>query len=179
MPGLDSTVASDQKFFSGMDCFIHCVESSQGNFINALSRTFADEALELSKKYFLQSDKSANMALASYFGGVSIVNSEVGICHALSYGLSQELGIRHGLANCLVFDKLEEFYGEYVLMFREMVVKNNINLPQNVCVNLSEIQVRRMIEATYRMEKPLLNALGRDFKNVLTETKIREIYSSI
>lgn len=179
MPGLDSTVASDQKFFSGMDCFIHCVESSQGNFINALSRTFADEALALSEKYFLQSDKSANMALASYFGGVSIVNSEVGICHALSYGLSQELGIRHGLANCLVFDKLEEFYGEFVSVFKEMVRINKIELPQRVCANLTEGQIERMVEATYRMEKPLINALGSNYKKVLNESKIREIYSSI
>ena len=179
MPGLDYTAAHNQRFYSGMDCYIHCIESSQGNFINSLSKIFADQALEICEKFFLHNDSSANMALASYFGGVSIVNSEVGICHALSYGLSQELGIRHGLANCLVFDKLEEFYGEYVLHFRKMLKTNNINLPQNLCARLTKNQVKKMIEATYRMEKPLLNALGDNYKNILTESKIREIYSSI
>ena len=179
MPGLDNTVDSNQKFYSGMDCYIHCVESSQGNFINALSRTFADQALDICIEYFIHKNVTANMALASYFGGVSIVNSEVGVCHALSYGLSQEFGIRHGLANCLVFDKLDEFYGGFVSKFRSMLEINKVDLPRNVCKDLTEEQLSRMVEATYRMEKPLLNALGKNYKDVLTESKIRAIYSSI
>jgi 3-deoxy-alpha-D-manno-octulosonate 8-oxidase len=50
------------------------------------------------------------LMIASYFGGLSIAYSQVGVCHALSYGLSFVLGTRHGIGNCIVFDQLEEFY---------------------------------------------------------------------
>jgi 3-deoxy-alpha-D-manno-octulosonate 8-oxidase len=179
MPSLDQSADPSQKFYSGMDCYIHCVESSQGSFINDLSMSFAINALGICEDKFVNGTKDANMALASYFGGVSIVNSEVGVCHALSYGISQELGIRHGLANCLVFKELEEFYGKYVIRFNEMLELNNIKLDKNICSQLPSDQLDQMIAATYRMERPLMNALGANYKNVLTEECIREIYSRI
>lgn len=178
-PNLDISCDKIQKFYSGMDCFIHCVESSEGNFINPLSMDFAVRALQMCKDWFLNGENEELMVLASYFGGVSIVNSEVGICHALSYGLSQEFNIRHGLANCLIFNHLESFYGDHVRVFKKMLQKNNIILPENICKSTSEDQLNRMVESTYRMERPLLNALGDNYKEILTKKKIYEIYKFI
>ena len=42
--------------------------------------------------------------MASYFGGMSIAYSQVGACHALSYGLSFVLGTHHGIGCCITFD---------------------------------------------------------------------------
>ena len=179
IPNLDASCDKTQKFYSGMDCYIHCVESSEGNFINSLSMDFAMRALQMCKDWFLDGKNADSMVLASYFGGVSIVNSEVGICHALSYGLSQEFNIRHGLANCLVFNHLENFYGDYVRIFRKMLQKNDITLPKSICKNINKEQLNRMIESTYRMERPLLSSLGENYKEILTEQKIKEIYSLI
>ena len=176
MPSLDSTCNQVQRFYSGMDCYIHCVESSQGSFINPLSMQFAISALKMCEDWFLNGVNEKSMVLASYFGGVSIVNSEVGVCHALSYGLSQEFGIRHGLANCIVFNHLEEFYGKYVDRFKEMLQKNQIILPKGICSNLSDTQFQRILKATYRMERPLINALGNNYKDILTPDKIYQIY---
>jgi 3-deoxy-alpha-D-manno-octulosonate 8-oxidase len=113
---------------------------------------------------------------ASYMGGVSIVNSEVGICHALSYGLSIELDYRHGFANCVAFNVLDEFYGGYVDRFRKMLILHNIHLPKNVCQGLSDQAINRMIDMTLLMERPLTNALGQNWKSLLTRDKIRELY---
>ena len=178
-PNLDISCDKKQKFYSGMDCFIHCVESSEGNFINPLSMDFAQRALQMCKNWFLNGENEEYMVLASYFGGVSIVNSEVGICHALSYGLSKEFNIRHGLANCLIFNHLESFYGDHVRVFKEMLQKNEITLPKNICKSISETQLKRMVESTYLMERPLLNALGDDYRKILNKKKIYEIYKSI
>ena len=112
-----ATVPRLQRFHSGMDCYIHCVESVTGSYINELARASASKALELCKAVFLDNGSDDELMTASYLGGVSIVNSEVGICHALSYGLSLELGIRHGLANCIVFNVLDKYYGEHVEIF--------------------------------------------------------------
>ena len=53
---------------------------------------------------------------------MSIADSQVGICHALSYGLSFVLGIHHGIGNCIVFDTLEDYYPQGVDEFRQMIV---------------------------------------------------------
>jgi 3-deoxy-alpha-D-manno-octulosonate 8-oxidase len=113
---------------------------------------------------------------ASYLGGVSIVNSEVGVCHALSYGLSIELDYRHGFANCVAFNVLEDYYGPHVEPFRKMLELHNITLPKDICKNIDEDSMNRMIDMTLKMERPLTNALGDNFKEILTRDKIRALY---
>lgn len=173
---LIKTVNKDQWFYSGMDCFIHCVESLEGTMINELARAYASKALELCDRVFLGDGDDDMLMTASYMGGVSIVNSEVGVCHALSYGLSIELDYRHGFANCVAFDVLDEYYGAHVVKFREMLNRHNILLPKNICSNMSEEAMDRMIDMTLRMERPLTNALGENWKQILTRDKIRELY---
>jgi 3-deoxy-alpha-D-manno-octulosonate 8-oxidase len=173
---LIKSVPTDQRFYSGMDCYIHCVESLEGTMINELARGYADKALKLCDKVFLEDGDDDMLMTASYMGGVSIVNSEVGICHALSYGLSIELDYRHGFANCVAFNVLDEYYGDYVKKFRDMLKLHNIELPLNVCQGMSEEAIDRMIDMTLRMERPLTNALGENWKNILTRDKIRDFY---
>ena len=173
---LIDTVPTDQRFYSGMDCYIHCVESSEGTMINELSKSIASQALSLCSKVFVENGTNDMLITASYLGGVSIVNSEVGICHALSYGLSLELDFRHGFANCVVFNHLEEYYGEHVLKFKKMLIDHNINLPKNVTKKLSDEAIERMIDMTLKMERPLTNALGENWSEIMTRKKIRELY---
>lgn len=173
---LIKSVPTDQRFYSGMDCYIHCVESLEGTMINELARGYADKALKLCDNVFLEDGDDDMLMTASYMGGVSIVNSEVGICHALSYGLSIELDYRHGFANCVAFNVLDEYYGGYVKKFRDMLKLHNIDLPKNVCQGMSDDAINRMIDMTLRMERPLTNALGENWKNILTREKIRDLY---
>jgi 3-deoxy-alpha-D-manno-octulosonate 8-oxidase len=175
--GLIAGVPIQQRFYSGMDCYIHCVESIQGTMINELARGYASTALGLCEKVFLSDGDDDMLMTASYLGGVSIVNSEVGVCHALSYGLSMELGYRHGMANCVAFKVLDEYYGAAVDRFRTMLKRHNIILPANVCRNLESAAMDRMVEMTLRMEKPLTNALGADWKTIMTREKILQLYS--
>jgi len=178
---LDSTliasVPSAQRFYTGMDCYIHCVESLEGTMINELTRSYATTALTYCSEYFSGTcPEDERLMTASYLGGVSVVNSEVGLCHALSYGLSFVLGYSHGIANCIAFNVLDEFYGKWVLEYREFLAKHNIVLPQAVCSQCSEDEIGAMIEMTLRMERPLENALGREWREVMTKDRIRDFY---
>ena len=173
---LIKTVPKDQRFYSGMDCYIHCVESLEGTMINELSKGLADKALSLCTDVFTKNSNNDALITASYLGGVSIVNSEVGICHALSYGLSLELDYRHGYANCIVFNVLHEYYGEHVNLFKKMLRTHNIKLPKNVCNNLDDAAIERMVDMTLLMDRPLTNALGTNWRDILTREKIRDLY---
>lgn len=173
---LIESVPNDQRFYTGMDCYIHCVESIEGSFINAFGRVQAKAALKLCEGVFIGRGDNEDLMVASYLGGASVANSEVGVVHAMSYGLSLVLGFHHGIANCIAFNQLEDFYPDYVPMFRRMMKINEISLPTDVTNNLNEEQLSAMVSMTLRMERPLTSALGDDWRTILTEDKIREIY---
>lgn len=169
-------VPAEQRFHTGMDCYIHCVESLCGTMINELARGYASKALELCEAVFLGDGDDDQLMTASYMGGCSIVNSEVGVCHALSYGLSLELGLRHGFANCVAFDVLDEYYGEHVGRFRAMLARHGIALPKGLTRTLDEAALERMVAMTLRMERPLTNALGENWRDLLTRERILDLY---
>lgn len=175
-PDLVAGVPVKQRFYSGMDCYIHCVESLQGTMINELARAYAERALHLCDMVFTGEGDSNQLMTASFMGGCSIVNSEVGICHALSYGLSMELHYRHGYANCIAFDVLEEYYGPWVIKFRDMMRRHGITLPKEVTKDMPTDALNRMVDMTLRMERPLTNALGQKWREIMTREKILSLY---
>jgi len=175
-PELLLTVPPEQEFFTGMDNFIHCVEASHGSAMNALGRPFAIQAKISTENFFLKEKNYAEFMVGSFLGGCSIANSSVGICHALSYGIAYILGYRHGIANSIVFNYLEEFYGEDVHIFRQMVEKHHIPLPVNVTRGVTSEQLEKMVNLTYSLERDLISALGPNFKEILTPEKIAALY---
>ena len=178
-PELLRTVPPEQEFYSGMDNFIHCVESLNGSAMNALGRPFALQAKAAAENFFLKEKDYAEMMVGSFLGGCSIANSSVGICHALSYGIAFVLGYRHGIANSIVFNQLKEYYGEDVLKFRQMLEKNHVILPSGVTRGITAEQLERMIQLTYMLERDLISALGPDFKKILTPEKISRLYEKM
>ncbi len=177
-PELALSPPRDQRFYTGMDCYIHCVESLTGTYLNAFSKAYGEKAKDLCLDVFLNEpdDSADSLMIASYFGGMSIAYSQVGVCHALSYGLSFGLGIHHGLGNSIVFDYLEEFYPEGVAEFRQMADKQNIELPRNICKDIDENTLEKMINVALVLEPLWENALGKDWKKIMTRERIRELY---
>ncbi len=175
-PELLKTVPTEQEFYTGMDNFIHCVEASHGSAMNAMGRPFAMQAKSVVEDFFLKEKNYDDYMVASLLGGCSIANSSVGICHALSYGIAFILGYRHGIANSIVFNHLEEYYGEDVAKFQQMVKQHNIQMPTGVTRGLTSEQMDKMIELAYMLERDLISALGPDFKKILTPEKIVSLY---
>ncbi len=177
-PELIAGAPNPQRFYTGMDCYIHCIESLTGTYLNAFSRAYGEKSLELCREVFLGdcADADDRLMMASYFGGMSIAYSQVGVCHALSYGLSFVLGLHHGIGNCVAFDYLEEFYPEGVREFRQMMAKHGISLPRNLTAGLSESQMEKMTDVALVLEPLWENALGKNWKKVMTRERIRELY---
>jgi 3-deoxy-alpha-D-manno-octulosonate 8-oxidase len=180
-PELTAGVPADQHFYTGMDCYIHCVESLTGTYLNAFSRAYGEKALDLCREVFLVGDEDSadKLMMASYFGGMSIAYSQVGVCHALSYGLSFVLGIHHGIGNCIVFDYLEEFYPGGVREFRLMMKKNDIKLPRNLTAGIESSKLEKMVDVALILEPLWENALGAEWKKVMTRDRIKELYKQM
>lgn len=183
-PDLSKGVPKNQWFYTGMDCFIHCVESLEGTFLNAFSQSYGEKAYDLCTEVFLDDsitpeESRAKLMMASWHGGMSIAYSQVGVAHAMSYGLGYVLGTKHGIGNCIVFKHLEEFYPDGVAEFNKMLEKHKIDLPQGVCSNLTKEQLETMINVALSLEPLWENALGKNWKQIATREKLTSLYSKM
>ncbi len=171
----------DQRFYTGMDCYIHCIESLSGTYLNAFSQAYGEKALELCREVFLDMapDSDDKLMMASYCGGMSIAYSQVGICHALSYGLSFVLGLHHGIGNCIAFDYLEDYYPEGVREFRRMMANHNVELPRNLVADIEPDRLEKMVDVALVLEPLWENALGKDWQSIMTREKIKKLYQQM
>lgn len=183
-PELTKDVPKEQWFYTGMDCYIHCIESLNGTYLNAFSESHGQKAFSLCKEVFLGDNLSEEasrekLMMASWHGGMSIGYSQVGIAHAMSYGLSYLLGIKHGIGNCMVFNHLESYYPEGVSLFKQMMDKHEIVLPKGVCSALSDTEFDEMIAIALSLEPLWENALGKDWRHIITPKALRAYYEKV
>lgn len=183
-PQLIKDAPKDQAFYTGMDCYIHCIESLNGTYLNAFSKSYGEKALEICKKIYIEKDEwddesFEDLMMASWHGGMSIAYSQVGVAHALSYGLSYIMGIRHGIGNCIAFNQIEEYYPEGVKDFKKIIDKFGIEIPKNVCSVLSDDEMNKMVEIAIGLEPLWENAIGKNWKEVITRKKLKELYEKM
>src|ERR1700744_2431940 len=183
-PELTAGAPANQRFYTGMDCYIHCIESLQGTYLNEFSKSYGEKALQLCQEVYVKKqgwdeESDDKLMMASYAGGMSIAYSQVGVAHAVSYGLSFLLGTKHGIGNCIVFDQLEEFYPEGVAEFKKMVEKNGVEIPQGICKGLTDEQFDTMINVSIGMKPLWENALGKDWEKQMTRDRLRALYEQL
>jgi len=180
-PDLTKTVPRNQYFYTGMDTYIHCLESLKGNYRNAIGDAFSHQAISLCRDVFLSDDmmtdeNRSKIMVASYLGGCAIANSYVGLVHPFSAGLSVVFNGHHCVSNCTVMNAMGEFYPEYYDEFWKMVEKQNVKIPTGIANGLNDSDYSKLYNSTIVHEKPLTNALGENFKSILTVEKVREIF---
>ena len=167
-----------------MDAYIHCIESLSGGFRNAIGDSFSRETINLCRQVFgsssMMSEHSRELLMvASYLGGCAIATGYVGVVHPFSAGLSVVLGVHHCVANCITMRAMEEFYPAEYNEFWKMVNKQRIEIPEGICNNLTDEQYDQLYSSTVIHEKPLTNALGENFKDILTKDKVTDIFKKM
>jgi len=183
-PDLTATVPRSQYFYTGMDAYIHCVEALTGNYRNAIGDAFSRETINICRQVFLEGDMMTplnreRLMVASYLGGCAIATSYVGVVHPFSAGLSVVLGLHHCLANCIVMRAMEPYYPREYEDFWKMAEVQGVEIPKGVCRDLSDEQYEQLYASTVIHQKPLTNALGENYKNILTKDKVIEIFKGM
>ncbi len=182
-PSLTRTVPRDQYFYTGMDTFMHCFESIQGSYRNVVIDTLSQTAINmcldifLGNKDMMDEDNLEKMMVASYIGGMAAGNT--GVVHPLSAGLSIVLHMPHGMANCYALSVLQDIYPQEYEQFTQMIANQKVNLPKGICKNLPEDQLVALYESSIIHEKPLTNALGPNFKEILTKEKVISLFKQM
>lgn len=181
-PELIASVPRDKWFYTGMDTYIHCIESENGILNNAFSHAYAEQSLKLCRDIFLgdvagqTAENDDKLMVASLMGGLSLTYSEVGVCHALSYGLSKILGEKHCYANCVAFQHLEDYYPQGVVEFKTMLKKHDVTLPQGLSKDWSDATVTAMAQVAYNLTHMWNHAIGTDWKDKITLDTIKALY---
>src|SRR5690606_2491106 len=77
-PELIASVPRDKWFYTGMDTYIHCVESENGALNNAFSHAYAEQAMKLCRDVYLGDEAGQTpenddkLMVASLMGGLSL-----------------------------------------------------------------------------------------------------------
>jgi 3-deoxy-alpha-D-manno-octulosonate 8-oxidase len=181
-PELIASVPTDKWLYTGMDTYIHCIESENGILNNAFSHAYAEQSLKLCREIYIGEnsghtpENDDKLMVASLMGGLSLTYSEVGVCHALSYGLSKIFGEKHCYANCLAFQHLGDYYAESVAELKQMLVKYNVVLPQGLSKNWTDDQITAMAQVAYNLPHMWNHAIGTNWKEKITIDTIKELY---
>ena len=181
-PELIATVPLDWWFYTGMDTYIHCIESHGGIRNNAFSLAYGDQSLQLCREIYLgpeagqTPENNDKLMVASLMGGLSLTYSEVGVCHAISYGLSKILGTRHCFANCVIFQHLEDIYPQGVKEFKQMIQKHRIILPQNLSKDWNDDTITKMATVSYNLPFMWNHAFGDNYKEIATLDYIKDLF---
>ncbi len=183
-PALTATVPRDQYFFTGMDAYIHCIEALAGSYRNAIGDAYSRETINLCRQVFLEDDMQTpvnreRLMVASYLGGCAIATSYVGLVHPLSAGLSVVLGVHHCVGNCIVMRAMEDYYPAAYDEFWKMAERQRVNVPEGICRDLDEAGFKALYEASIMHQKPLTNALGDNYKSILSLDKVTDLFKKM
>lgn len=185
-PLLTASVPREQYFYTGMDAYIHCIESLEGSYRNRVGDAFSRECLALCREVFFSDDMLSDenrerLMVASYLGGCAIASSFVGLVHPLSAGLSVVLGVHHCEANCIVMNSpaMAQFYPHAHSEFRKMMRKQDVTVKEGICHSLSTKQMTDLYDSMIVHEKPLRNALGVNFNQILTREFVANVYQTM
>jgi 3-deoxy-alpha-D-manno-octulosonate 8-oxidase len=180
-PELITTVPEPQRFYTAMDCYIHNVEALNGYRRSVMGDSLGIESLRIFREIYLSADtrtpeNEEKLMVASYLGGLSLTYSEVGACHAMSYGLATVTNIHHGVGNCVVFNQLDEFYPDAVKEFREMMTLNNIEIPRGVTANCTPAEIDIMIDVSLTLVFMWQHVCGPEWQKIITRDKLRGLF---
>lgn len=102
--------------FSGLDALAHAVEAYTANNATPLTDIFAREGIALiGRSLRAAAARGSNlearydMSIGSMYAGIALAHAGVNAVHALSYPLSGEYGVPHGVANGLLLPYVMEF----------------------------------------------------------------------
>ena len=180
-PELIVSVPEPQRFYTAMDCYIHNIEALNGHRRTVMGDSLGMESLRLCREIFLSTDShtpenNEKLMVASYLGGLSLTYSEVGACHALSYGLASVTGVHHGIGNCIVFNQLDEFYPEAVKEFRKMMENNHIDLPKGFNATRTSEEIEKMIDVSLTLVFMWAHVCGPEWETIITREKLRGLF---
>lgn len=129
-PALTSTLPAMQRAATGLDALCQAIESYWSVGATTDSREISRVAIQEARKHLVQHVKNPDeesrigMVMASHMAGRAIAATRTTVCHALSYTMTSEYGIPHGIAVALTLGP--------ALVYNAQVTPNDTADPRGV-----------------------------------------------
>ncbi|MBZ7951016.1 phosphonoacetaldehyde reductase [Campylobacter sp. LH-2024] len=142
-PNLYLSIPKDLTIYTALDALSHSVESIWNKNSNHISTNHAIRAIELILKYLPQLQNNLNskelrlkLILASIHAGLAFSNTQTALAHAISYPLTMQFQIPHGLACSFTIPILIECMGDknsILLSYKKDIIAlfNILNISTN------------------------------------------------
>ncbi|MCJ7703638.1 MAG: iron-containing alcohol dehydrogenase, partial [Anaerolineales bacterium] len=138
---------------TGMDAFIHALESYVGLRANPFTDQFALAAMRMATEYLPRAvadggDRQARekMMLAALWGGIAMDHAGLGLVHSLSGPLSAYGHLHHGLANALILPYVLRFNAPAIPPSRLKTLKGIFGIDEKQDANDLFETVKNFIE---------------------------------
>lgn len=146
---------------TGMDAFIHSLESYISNKANPISDMFAMRSMKLISSSIVEAYENGksikareNMILGSLYGGMALTAAGTAAVHALAYPLGGSFKIAHGVANSMLLPHVMEFNMDCIID-RLYDVAEPMGIERNLPANkVAEKVIERLREWTKILEIP-------------------------
>lgn len=198
-PELTYTLPTVMSATTGMDAFCHAIEAYWSINANPISDALSVSVLKLILENIETAckdpqniDARKNMSLASAMAGISFSQTKTTAIHAVSFPLTTDFGVSHGMACCITLPAFTKFsysgnqekmdYLMKILGFTHIdtfvesikTIMTNIGLPVTLsALNVNEGDLHHIVEVS--MKAPLIN-----FSPVkITEDNLFELLKSI
>lgn len=156
-PSLHVTIPYEITLQTGLDTLSHSLETIWNKNRNAISDIYANKACQMVFNTLpnLLNDLSnielrQEMLMASYYAGIAFSNTQTSIAHAMSYYMTLEKGIAHGIAASITLPTIAEVFVE------------DYPLPENLITQI--INLFKACGVSYRLTD--YNLTVQDFDNI-------------
>lgn len=132
---LTLSLAPQETLYSGLDALSHSVESIWNINQTPLSKEYAQHAIELICQHLpLALDNPADLdarqqlQIAACLAGLAISQTKTAIAHAISYPVTMQFGVPHGLACSFTLASIIKLYGH-----------EKLNMSADLCNRVSQL----------------------------------------
>ncbi|NDL63698.1 iron-containing alcohol dehydrogenase [Acerihabitans arboris] len=169
-----------------LDGYIHSIECLQGIIGTETSRASCRNVVAIFNEivksgYHPEDIKWCQLAYyANYISAFSLLGGSLGAVHALSYGVSNAMGICHSKANLAALEQLMEFYGKYTQTAFTFCSQHEVDYTLNITGAVDRQRILTVMNATRDCSSALwTNTLGDDYSNAMSDKFIKRIIDGI
>ncbi|MGA1822840.1 MAG: iron-containing alcohol dehydrogenase family protein [Thermoplasmatota archaeon] len=161
-PDLTVTLPKDQTASTGFDILAHAFESYWARSATPVTKSFTLRAVELLSDHLRGAFQDGNIrehreaiSLASVMAGLSFSNTGTTICHAISYPITMDSGLPHGMACALSLPETFRILAEREVAGMEELARAFGSTPSDLPDDLRQLMLdlgapTRLSEAGFR-----------------------------
>jgi alcohol dehydrogenase len=155
-PTLTFNLPRDVTINTGLDCLNQAFESIWNKNANKLTIAYALKSIKLSLSALAKINKNimdkkirSKLARASLYAGICVGQTKTSICHSMSYPLTTNFGIPHGLACAFTMSAIMNYINrKNINFFDKLANKLNVNSGK-----ILEIKIKKLFNDLRIREK--------------------------